>query len=564
MTREQRLKDREVKRILHEEELSKLERSQSVDSETYRSSERNRKAQAEKKMRDIEMLKQEIASSSDEWYFDCSVCGKHGKNFVSRSLPPTAIRAGANGIQDDGEHSLACERCNVWQHSKCHAISEQEAERDDFHFVCNSCTNYKSIKLNFSKPSPSAEIKTNGHTPAGMQSNGHAASGPPKQLFNTTKAAAKPLSQHSQQHTEHRPDHNPRHSLSGAQANASYALQNGYPPVQHNAQGFPQSLNQYQNPQHNPNQAPRYPPYSRSPKQSPANADLFSPQRPQLVQQHNPFLNRFDRQPPAPHSNSRPNSSYSNGPSMTSPQPSSNPSAPPMIADSPTPSLSATQGSTDVRFSPSQPLSSFSSNNTTSNPPHLAYAPTVNQPAASAYSPRKQSSPPSHPSLWANHATPRTAQQGPPLYNHLSQHQQQSQLQQPRMPNGVATTPSGPSNLANSAPPPDKSPLASSPHFPPTPSATSNTVAAGISPTKHDQNSPAPSPPGLPIPAVVKPTEPLQPLNKVPDAIPPAPTLSPSVNKLPVDGEGSLPVKKAIPEAPLDEAEVVIGGGGGV
>lgn len=82
MTREQRLKDREVKRILHEEELEKLERSQSVDSESNRVSERNRKTLLEKKQKDIEALKQELAESSDDWYFDCSICGKHGKNYV--------------------------------------------------------------------------------------------------------------------------------------------------------------------------------------------------------------------------------------------------------------------------------------------------------------------------------------------------------------------------------------------------------------------------------------------------------------------------------------------------
>lgn len=42
-------------------------------------------------------------------------------------------------MQDDGSHSVACEKCNVWQHSRCLGIAQSEAERDDFHFICNDC-----------------------------------------------------------------------------------------------------------------------------------------------------------------------------------------------------------------------------------------------------------------------------------------------------------------------------------------------------------------------------------------------------------------------------------------
>jgi len=41
--------------------------------------------------------------------------------------------------QDDGSHSVACEKCNVWQHSSCLGISKEDAEKDDFHFVCHDC-----------------------------------------------------------------------------------------------------------------------------------------------------------------------------------------------------------------------------------------------------------------------------------------------------------------------------------------------------------------------------------------------------------------------------------------
>ncbi|KAK5239766.1 hypothetical protein LTS06_012683, partial [Exophiala xenobiotica] len=40
---------------------------------------------------------------------------------------------------DDGSHSVACERCSVWQHSKCLGISKSAAEKEDFHFICRDC-----------------------------------------------------------------------------------------------------------------------------------------------------------------------------------------------------------------------------------------------------------------------------------------------------------------------------------------------------------------------------------------------------------------------------------------
>lgn len=118
LTREQRLKEREVKRILHEEELKKLEEnSKNMENTDARMSERNLKLEMERRQRELDKL----AEEEDEWIFDCAVCGMHGENL------------------DDGTHSIACEKCNIWQHSKCHGIKEEDAESDDFHFVCNDC-----------------------------------------------------------------------------------------------------------------------------------------------------------------------------------------------------------------------------------------------------------------------------------------------------------------------------------------------------------------------------------------------------------------------------------------
>ncbi|PYI12415.1 hypothetical protein BO78DRAFT_3668 [Aspergillus sclerotiicarbonarius CBS 121057] len=117
MTREQRIKDREGKRILHENELQRIQEEQEkVARGESRASERHLQAEMEKYRKNLEDLSQE-----DQWIFDCSGCGVHGQNL------------------DDGSHSVACENCNVWQHSKCLGIRKDEAEREDFHFVCEDC-----------------------------------------------------------------------------------------------------------------------------------------------------------------------------------------------------------------------------------------------------------------------------------------------------------------------------------------------------------------------------------------------------------------------------------------
>lgn len=78
MTREQRFKEREYKRILHEEELASLSvDNQKLDAGEARMSERHLKAEMEKRKRELAAFDEE-----DEWTFDCSVCGVHGENLV--------------------------------------------------------------------------------------------------------------------------------------------------------------------------------------------------------------------------------------------------------------------------------------------------------------------------------------------------------------------------------------------------------------------------------------------------------------------------------------------------
>ncbi|KAK0737684.1 hypothetical protein B0T21DRAFT_383611 [Apiosordaria backusii] len=116
MSRERRLKEREVRRLQHEEELAQLsEDSRSTTTASARMSDRRRLAEIERNKKAL----QELEEEEEDWIFDC-ICGAYGQI-------------------DDGTHSVACERCNVWQHSKCLGIDEKEAEEDDFHFICEPC-----------------------------------------------------------------------------------------------------------------------------------------------------------------------------------------------------------------------------------------------------------------------------------------------------------------------------------------------------------------------------------------------------------------------------------------
>ncbi|KAI0423236.1 hypothetical protein F5X98DRAFT_7520 [Xylaria grammica] len=120
-SREERLKERQNRRIQHEEELAQLsEDSKSLGGEN-RLSERRLKAEIAKNKRVL----QDLEDEADDWIFDC-ICGVYGQ-------------------VDDGTHSVACERCNIWQHSKCVGISEDEADRDDFHFLCKNCQRQPSL-----------------------------------------------------------------------------------------------------------------------------------------------------------------------------------------------------------------------------------------------------------------------------------------------------------------------------------------------------------------------------------------------------------------------------------
>jgi hypothetical protein len=231
MTREQRLKERETKRILAEEELARLEAggerisSEDADVENAkRQSERQMKTQREQLQKDL----QENQDDDGEWYFDCAKCGMHGENL------------------DDGAHSMACEKCNVWQHSECHGFTPEQAERDDFVFVCHACKKkgedakkpkIPSLKLNKrSSASPEAQRGE----PRPESSSGPKASGLPRHVQAQLDGAAAPVQvQHSQS------------AYDPAPANGTAV------PVQVHPQGMPEPPFQAYYPPHLQNAQPR-------------------------------------------------------------------------------------------------------------------------------------------------------------------------------------------------------------------------------------------------------------------------------------------------------------------
>ncbi|KAF4462911.1 nasopharyngeal carcinoma susceptibility LZ16 [Fusarium albosuccineum] len=143
VSREQRLREREARRLQHEEELAQLsEDSKNLSSGSGRVSERRLQVEIEKNKQALKDLDDE----EEDWVFDC-VCGLYGQ-------------------VDDGTHSVACERCNVWQHSKCLGIREEEADRPEFQFICASCTHREQEAK---RPRPIIKLKLNRPASSGGQ-----------------------------------------------------------------------------------------------------------------------------------------------------------------------------------------------------------------------------------------------------------------------------------------------------------------------------------------------------------------------------------------------------------
>ncbi|RMZ92059.1 hypothetical protein DV736_g694, partial [Chaetothyriales sp. CBS 134916] len=263
MTREQRIRDREFKRILMEEEIAHAAAEQTQIAQGHsRGSERHLEEKIAKNRKELDSL----TNNAEDWYFDCSKCGMHGKNL------------------DDGSHSVACDKCNVWQHSKCLGIAKSAAEKDDFHFVCDDCkrkeeeANRPKILLKFSKGASSSPAPPSPAHP-----------GPSAQK---TKFAAVEIPVH--------------HTASKA------SMSNGYTPYPQPAVASPQRphlpLQPNGYPQSSPcppppSYAPPYPqPLQSAPQPGSALPTTNSQQRPpsagQVWNYHQPYQNTFNRQAP--------------------------------------------------------------------------------------------------------------------------------------------------------------------------------------------------------------------------------------------------------------------------
>lgn len=175
MTREQRLRERETAKILKEEELRKLqENEQKLASNNARLSERHLKAMMRQHEADLKRLNEE-----EDWFFDCEKCGVYGSNL------------------NDNSPQISCERCNVWQHVKCHGISEKEVEDPKFEFVCTSC---KRKEEEASQPKlPPLKLRLTSASPA-SQANGEGAPTSSRRLEAVSIPAPKPTSQSHHPH----------------------------------------------------------------------------------------------------------------------------------------------------------------------------------------------------------------------------------------------------------------------------------------------------------------------------------------------------------------------------
>ena len=174
MTREQRLRERETAKILKEEELRKLqENEQKLASNNARLSERHLKAMMKQHEADLKRLNEE-----EDWFFDCEKCGVYGSNL------------------NDNSPQVSCEKCNVWQHVKCHGISEDEVEDPKFEFICTSCKR-KEEEANQPKLPP-LKLRMTSQSPA-SQANGEGASAFTRRLEAVSIPAPRPATSQNQQ-----------------------------------------------------------------------------------------------------------------------------------------------------------------------------------------------------------------------------------------------------------------------------------------------------------------------------------------------------------------------------
>ncbi|KAF3928868.1 hypothetical protein ABW20_dc0106102 [Dactylellina cionopaga] len=143
--REKRLQERELRSRQREEERLRLLDPDATESED------NSGSGSRKSSRQKEKRKAELETEDKEWVFDC-ICGIHGLNY------------------DDGTYSIACDRCGVWQHTKCLGLPQTAAEEEEF--ICDRCRDREKAAI-----SPRIKIKLRLTRPAYTSSDGEGEEG---------------------------------------------------------------------------------------------------------------------------------------------------------------------------------------------------------------------------------------------------------------------------------------------------------------------------------------------------------------------------------------------------
>lgn len=319
---------------------------------------------------------------------------------------------------------MACETCNVWQHSACLGISKVEAEKDDFHFVCHDCTRRAEdakkpkipalkFHLGSSSSPPSQktkEVNFSVKVPVKRKPGDDVTNMPPMKKFRYSEPKNPPLNPFTlgkPQGTQmmHKvvlngPTLSPQGQISSPHLNgnltkppsppgpASYSngyashapKQNGYPPQ--SSDHSPDPLSSTAN-----DTSEKPPSVGWSARYS--SHQISQPfQQAQSSPSQNPFLNSFDRQRPrSSHSTNKVTSPIKNRPSLSPPQMNQNG----VLTQTP-----ATNGTFSHHLSSTTQVPAFSPVKIQSSPPMPAVQPVSSSPVVH---PHLQQNPPSSPGL---------------------------------------------------------------------------------------------------------------------------------------------------------------------
>ena len=137
LLREQRQRERELRIQQREEEkrraLEEAERAGTPIKITIKTSMSPTPVKKTARQEALDSQKAEVEPPKQEesWFFDC-ICGQHGTNY------------------DDGTYTVACEKCDIWQHVACLPDAKDreelllrkdapEGQYPDYEFICSRC-----------------------------------------------------------------------------------------------------------------------------------------------------------------------------------------------------------------------------------------------------------------------------------------------------------------------------------------------------------------------------------------------------------------------------------------